>query len=206
MALTGLRDALAVPRLNRRTLLGVALAATAGFLVLILTRPAPTMQVLVAADDIPAGTPLDEGLVTTRAVSSARGLVESGSLGELVGWSLVVPLAAGEPLLPSLLEPPQVAEAGAVLSVVLEESHAALGRIGAGDEVDIYVTWQGSTGEPRTTELLAAGVYVVDAMTGDGSLAGGDQVQVLVAVDDALALDLTRAGRLGELDMVRKTP
>lgn len=192
-----------VPRIDRRTLIGVGLAAVAALLVLLLTRPSPTVSVLVAADDIPAGRPLDQADLTTRSVGSSEGLVEGSSIGELSAWTVVAPLRAGEPLLPSLLQPPQVTEAGNLIAVAIEESHAVLGHLGPGDRIDIYVTWPSRGGEPPLTELLAAGVYVAEVQADTGSSISGSMVNLVLAVDDELAPRMARASRSGALDLVR---
>ena len=51
---------LSVPSVDRRMMLGIGLAAAAALLVLAVTRPAPTVSVLVAGADLPAGTPLSQ--------------------------------------------------------------------------------------------------------------------------------------------------
>lgn len=201
MAIAGVR--VPMPRIDRRTLVGVGLAAVAALLVLLLTRPTPTVTVLVAADDIPAGRPLNEADLTTRSVASADGLVEGSSIGELSAWSVVAPLRAGEPLVPSLLQPPQITEAGNLIAVAIEESHAVLGRLAPGDRVDIYVTWPGGSGEPPLTELLAPDVYVAEVQTDDGTSISGSIVSLVLAVDDELAPRMARASRSGQLDLVR---
>lgn len=201
MAIAGVR--VSIPHVDRRTLIGAGLAAVAALLVLLLTRPTPTVSVLVAADDIPAGRPLDQADLTTRSVASSDGLVEGSSIGELSAWSVVAPLEAGEPLLPSLLQPPQVTEAGNLIAVAIEESHAVLGRLSLGDRIDIYVTWPARAGEPPITELLAAGVYVAEVQADTGSSISGSMVNLVLAVDDELAPQVARASRSGALDLVR---
>ena len=47
-----------IPRPDTRTLIGIGLAAVAALLVLWLTRPTPTIPVLVAGSDLPAATPI----------------------------------------------------------------------------------------------------------------------------------------------------
>lgn len=206
MAVADLYRAIPRVRLDRRTLVGLAAAATAALLVLLLTRPGPAVPVLVAADDIPAGLPLGEAGLETRMVRSAEGLVAGDALGDLSDWTLSVPLRAGEPLLPSLLRPPERQAAPDVMALALEESHAALGRIGSGDLVDLYVTWPPTVDQPPRTELLAAAVYVVEAQPGGSGLGGTPELALLVAVDDTLAGKLTAALRGGEIDLVRVGP
>lgn len=206
MALLSARRPLALVRLDRRTLLGVGLAALAASLVLVVTRPDPSVPVLVAGADLPAGVALGELPVGVRLVSSTEGLVQGDSLGELESWVLAVPLRAGEPLVASLLRPPVRLTAPDVMALALEESHAALGRIGPGDLVAVYVTWPGTGLEPPVTELLVEELYVVEVRAGGPGLGGRPTLELLVAVDRDLARSLAAALRGGELDLVRMGP
>ena len=189
------------PRPDTRTLLGIGLAAIAALLVLWLTRPAPTVPILVAGSDLPAGTPLSGLGLGVRHTADADGLVLGDSRGDLTDWVLVTPIAAGEPLLPSLLRPPETQSAPDLLALEIDESHAVLGRLSPGDRVDVYASTS-RPGEDAATHLIASSVYVVDAGTSDSSVNGG-RVQLLLAVDDQLAATLTSAMNAGDLDLVR---
>lgn len=195
-----LRD-FSIPRPNTRTLIGIGLAAVAALLVLWLTRPVPSVPILVAGSDLPAGRPLSELDIAVRNTADATGMVTGDSVGELAPWVLAEPLTAGEPLLPSLLRPPDVQTAPDLLAVELDQAHAVLGRIDPGDRVDVYAT-TARTAEAPTTELIASSVFVVDASV-EESTASSDQVQLLLAVDDELAATLTAAMNGGTLDLVR---
>lgn len=206
MAVVELRRARAVPRVDRRTAAGVVLAAAAALAVLVLTRPPTTVPTLVAAVDIPAGAPLAADDIAVRFVPSADGLVRGDGLGELAGWSLASPLAAGEPLLPSLLRAPARIARPDVIAVALPESQAVLGQLAGGDYVDIYATTRDTGTEPAATELLAADVYVVESRQDGGSLSGTAMVELLLAVDDELAGRLAAALHSAELDIVLTGP
>lgn len=190
-------------RFDKRTLTAVGLAALAAFIVLGLTRPDESVGVLIAADDIPAGAALDAGSVTSRQMATADGLIPGTSVGELEGWALASGVAAGEPLLASLLVDPSAAPRPSSLSISIPETHAALGSIVAGDAVDIYVTWPSTASEPRGTELLAAGVLVLEARQAENAVAGRRELELLLAVDDDLAPLIAGGHRIGDLDLVR---
>jgi len=192
---------LSVPRPDTRTLIGIGLAAAAALLVLWLTRPVATVPVLVAGSDLPAGTPLSALDLSVRQTTDADGLVVGDEPGELSDWVLVAPVAAGEPLLPSLLRPPEVQSAPDLLALEIDEAHAVLGRINPGDRIDVYASTS-RPGEAATTRLIASSVFVVDATVTESSVNGG-QVQLLLAVDDMLAATLTSAMNDGDLDLVR---
>jgi Flp pilus assembly protein CpaB len=192
---------ISIPRPDARTLVGIGLAAAAALLVLWLTRPAPTVPVLVAGSDLPAATPISELDLSVRHTADATGMVVGDSPGDLSDWVLAAPLAAGEPLLPSLLRPPEVQTAPNLLALEIDEAHAVLGRLDPGDRVDIYASTS-PLGAPTETRLIAHSVYVVDATVSDSSV-GSSQVQLLLAVDDELAATLTAAMNGDDLDLVR---
>ncbi len=192
---------ISIPTPDTRTLVGIGLAAVAALLVLWMTRPVPTTPILVAGADLPAGTPISELDLVVRYAQDATGMVTGDSPGELSNWVLVAPLAAGEPLLPSLLRPPEVQTAPDLLALDIARSHAVLGQIDPGDRVDIYASTS-QVGQPSETRLIAASVYVVDASVAESSV-NDDRVQLLLAVDDELAATLTAAMNGGDLDLVR---
>ncbi len=193
-----------LPSVDRRTLVGIALAALASVAVLVATRPAPTVPVLVATSDLAAGVPLAQLDVGVRDVADPTGLVVGDDIGELSGWVLARPVAAGEPIVPSLLRPPETVSASATMALSLEATHAVLGRLSPGDLVDVYVT-TGGPGEDKTTVRVATDVYLVDATLRPSSV-GGDRVDLVVAVDDPLAATLTSAAAAGTIDLVRVGP
>ncbi len=192
-------------RVDVQTLTGVALAAVAAALVLVITRPPHTVPVLVAARDVGAGQPLAASDVSVRRVDDPSGLVTGDALGGLVDWTLATSLAAGEPLLPSLLREPQRAAMPDLFGFSLDADHAVLGRISGGDAVDVYVTWPVAADATRITERIAEGVLVTETTTFEGAI-GGNRIELLVAVDADLAAVLTAALRGGEVDLVRVGP
>jgi len=194
-----------LPSVDRRTMLGIGLAAAAALLVLVVTRPAPTVSVLVAGADLPAGTPLSQLDVAVKSVPDATGFVAGNELGELSDWSLRIPISRGEPLVPSLLQSPHRVAAPDVMAFEVDASHAVLGRLSAGDLVDVYVTTGGGPGATPVTALVASRVFIVDATMADTSGAI-DRAELLVAVDTELAETLTSALHQGEIDLVQVGP
>ena len=170
-------------------------------LVLVVTQPPASVSVLVAGTDLPAGTPLSELEVEVRRVESAAGLVGGDELGELTDWVLASPIAAGEPLLPSLLRPVEALAAPATIAIQLDSAHAVLGQLGAGDRIDIFATTS-RPGIQAETMLIATSIYVLEARLTD-STAGPDRVELLLAVDRSTARALTTAMHAGEIDLVK---
>ena len=205
MALLARTRPLTLPRVDRRSIIGVLLAGAAAGLVLILTTPAATTPVLVAAADLPAGTPLGELDLDVRQVASSEGLVIGDSVGDLTDWVLRVPVSAGEPLVPSLLLPPQVLDAPEAFALTLDRSHAVQGKLAAGDYVDVIVTTAGAMDSAPVTETVASAVYILDVELGDDGF-DADRVGVLLAVDTDLAALLANARESGTIDLVRRAP
>ncbi len=192
---------LPLPAVAPRTLLGIGLAAVAAVLVLVVTQPPASVPVLVAGTDLPAGTPLSELEVEVRQVESSAGLVTGDELGELGDWVLASPIAAGEPLLPSLLRPVEALAAPDTIAIQLDSAHAVLGQLSAGDRVDVFATTS-RPGIPAETVLIATSIYVLEASVTDAT-AGPDRVELLLAVDRSTARALTTAMHAGEIDLVK---
>jgi len=205
MALLSRTQSAAVTWLDRRTLLGLLLAALSGIIVLTLTRPPALTPVLVAGGDINAGTPLGQVDLDVRRVSSADGLVAGDTIGDLADWTIRVPLSAGEPLLPSLLVPPAVASAPDALALSLDRAHAVQGQLVAGDTVDVLVTSAASLDSGAVTETVAAGVYILSVDLGDTGF-DADRVDVVLAVDGPTASLIANARETGTIDLLRVSP
>lgn len=195
---------ISLPAVDRRMIIGAVLAAIAALGVLQLTQPPERIPILVAGSELVAGRPLAELDVEVRYVESAVGLVMGDTLGDLGAWSLRVPLQEGEPLVASLLRPPELVASPNVIALSLDGAHAVLGRLTAGDRVDVYVTHDTFDSEP-TTRLLAASVYVVDATVSESNVNRG-RVNILLAVDGSLAAQIVSGSRTGAIDLVRLAP
>ncbi len=183
--------------LDVRLVVAAVLALVAGAVVHALTRPAPQIEVLFAEAALAPGVRLADLPIVTRHVSPMPGLVPAERATELAEHSLSQGLAAGDPLLTSLLVAPPTSRPD-VLALSLDPAHAVQGDLVAGDRIDIYVSRAGAT------ELLASDVVVIAAATGAGGL-GGSDTELLLAVDAALAHDLVEAVRTAELDVVRRS-
>jgi len=195
----------AIPSIDRRKVAGGILAAIAALGVLQVTKPPDRIPVLVAGAALEAGRPLSDLDIVVRHVATAEGMVVGDSVGDLADWSLRVPLAEGEPLVASLMQPPELVTSPNVIALSLAAENAVLGRLVAGDKVDVYVTSAADFDSEPTTELLARSVYIVEAVVSESSVDRG-RVNVLLAVDDELAARLAAASHDGEIDFVRVAP
>ncbi|MBT8249753.1 MAG: hypothetical protein KJN81_05785 [Acidimicrobiia bacterium] len=188
-------------RVDRRTWLGIALAATAALLTLSISKPAPTVDVIFAGEDLPAGVRLADLTLVTRQMPASFGMLNEQDLDAVGEWTLAEPIGQDEPILPSLLRAPALAENPDLFALAVDPSHAVLGRISAGDYVDVYVTWR----DDDITTRIAEGLYVVEARTDDDGFGDGE-VQMLLAVDRDSAERLTHAVRTGDVDIVKRAP
>lgn len=186
-------------RVDRRTWLGIALAATAALVTLSISKPAPTVDVVFAGEDLPAGVRLADLTLVTRPLPAPFGMLIEPDLDAVSEWTLAEPIRRDEPVLPSLLRAPALAENPDLFALAVDPSHAVLGRISAGDYVDVYVTWK----DDDITTRIAEGLYVVEARTDDDGFGDGE-VQMLLAVDRDRAELLTHAVRTGDVDIVKR--
>lgn len=196
---------ISLPSIDRRMIIGGILAAIAALGVLQLTKPPERVPILVAGADLAAGQPLSELDISVRYVESSAGLVVGDTVGELGEWALVSPIESGEPLLASLLQPPELISTPNVIALSLAAENAVLGRLTAGDKVDVYVTSASAFDADATTVLLASDVYVVEAVTSEATVNRG-RVNILLAVNDDLAAQLASASHTGDIDLVRVAP
>lgn len=178
-------------------MLGAALlAAVAALVVLAMTRPPDTTDVLVAVTPAAAGTRLGDAELTTRPVSDPAGLIPADELTSIADHVLAVDLDVGMPLVMSMLGSPEGAGVVDVVGLELRSDAAVHGVLVPGDSVDVYVT--SSPDQP-----VARSVTVVGVFTDRGSLGVGD-VGLLLAVDDELAPIVVGASDAGAIHLVRR--
>jgi Flp pilus assembly protein CpaB len=166
-----LRDRLTTVRravLRRRRLLAVlfTVGAVATALRATVPPPAPTVEVLVAAADLPAGAVLDAEDLTTRPLppDSVPDRVLT-DLADAAGAILAAPVRAGEPITDvRLVGPGLAASAPGTVAVPVRLSDAAqAGLLAVGDAIDLLAT----DPESRTTDIVASGVVVLAVPTPD---------------------------------------
>ncbi len=160
-----LRDRLTSVRravLRRRRTLAVlcTVAAVAAGVRAAAPPAAPTVEVLVAASDLPAGARLDTGDLGTIAL--APDAVPDGALretGDATGSILAAPVRAGEPVTDVRLVGPGLAEGapGTVAMPVRLSDAAQAGLLEVGDAIDLLAT----DPESRSTITVASGALVL---------------------------------------------
>jgi Flp pilus assembly protein CpaB len=175
---------------RRRRLIAAALAAAATLSALhTLAPPAPdTVEVLVAAHDLPSGTRLAEDDLVVRAFPSALAPPDAASAA--VGRVLAGPIGRGEVLTDVRVVGPGLALAqpgDTVLPVRLPDAGMAT-LLRAGDEIDLMATDPGtgaSTVVARDVTVLAT---PTDAPDGPAGGSGGALVVVAASATEAVGI------------------
>ena len=178
---------------RRRRLIAAALAA-AGTLVALRTLappPAETVDVLVAARDLPSGTRLTDDDVVVRAFPTD--LAPSGAATAALGRVLAAPIGRGEVLTDVRVVGPGLALAQAgetILPVRLPDAGMA-SLLRAGDEIDLVATDPGT----GSSTVVAHDVTVLATPTGvpDGPVGGSGGALVVVGATAADAVEITSA-------------
>ena len=183
-------------RIDLRFALAGLLAIIAAVVVMVLTRPVERVSVLVAAAPLPPGVPLADLQLADVLVEPIDGLIRSSEREITEQRMLAVAIEVGSPLLWSALAPDNL-PTGDVLALTLEPGNAVQGDLRAGDIVDIYVS------DDEGTRRVAESISVVDAALGNGGL-GGDDVAILLAVDQLVAETVIASQHAGVIDLVRR--
>jgi Flp pilus assembly protein CpaB len=168
-----------------------------------LRSSADQIQVAVAAASIPAGASLTESMLETVAITDAGdlapGLITGDEVSSLFGSVAARPLAAGEPIRHSDLRPTGTGSRLREFSIELDAAQAAGGRITARDLVDVIATVD------TRSFYVVAGVEVVSVTTADSAIGVGDDLLVVLALDDRTALEVSSAQAAGSIALVRST-
>ncbi len=183
-------------------------AACVGLVVMIVVahlRPPspPTIDVTVAAGDLPAGHVITDADLTTQVQS--RDVPASIPAGDLIGERLIVGVPSGYPIAPTMLSGPGLADAappGTVVTTVSLADPQILQFAGVGDRIDLYLP-PGDWGEAgQDAELLTSGALILAVPpppSGDSGLlatpsAPADTSVIVLAVSANDATVLTGAG------------
>jgi Flp pilus assembly protein CpaB len=161
-----------------------------------------TVNIAVAAGAMEAGTVLNETLLDSVEVGDvgelARGLLADDALTDLYGAVLARDLQAGEPIRRSDLRPAGSTLALREYSIEVEVGNAAGGSIQDSDIVDIIAVID------NQAFYAAAGLEVV-RVSGDDAGLGGDDLVIVLSVDDRTALEIESARASGSISVVRAT-
>lgn len=178
---------------RRRRLIAAALAATATLVALrtLAPPPATTVDVLVAARDLPSGTRLGEDDLVVRAFPAE--LAPPGAATAAVGRVLAAPISRGEVVTDVRVVGPGLAQAQpgeTVLPVRLPDAGMAT-LLRAGDEIDLVATDPGSG--DSTVVANDVTVLATPTDTPDGPAGGSGGALVVVGASTEEAIDISSA-------------
>jgi Flp pilus assembly protein CpaB len=184
--------------------LGLA-AATA--LQVLAPAPEPTVEVLVAAHDLTAGTTLTGTDVVAIRLPAGAGVAGSSSSAparaDLVGATVAVAVPAGMPLVGGVIAGGELAgPAGTVVTAVRLADDAVARLLAAGDHVDLLAApADGGGGTTVAGRALVMSVTVPDDGS-SGLLAGGGDTRATLVLavrpDEAAAV----AGAAGDATLI----
>jgi pilus assembly protein CpaB len=167
----------------------------------------PTVDVIVAADDIQVGARIDDHDIRM-AKFPASGLPSSvyTKRSQVLSRGVIIPIAKGEFILPSKLAPenagsglPSLIPPGMrAVSVRVNEIVSVAGFVGPGTRVDVLLTGTPAGGtESQTTTVLQNVAVIASGQRLERNAAGDPQstpvITLLVSPDDAERLTLASA-------------
>lgn len=162
------------------------------------------VALVVARNDLAVGDRIDpDDLATARldVPDFVRGRAYR-SPGDLVGATVLGPVARGELVQASAVRRGDEAPAGLQVSFPLEAAHALDGRLRPGESVDVLVTY--GQGESAVTNAVARGARVARIRTPGGVLADDRTVVVTLVVGSAEdAAAVAHAANAGAVTLVR---
>jgi Flp pilus assembly protein CpaB len=179
----------------------VAAALVGLFAAYARVESGPSQSFVVARQQLPAGTRLEASDLLLEPMDLPAGAQARafGRVADLVGTTLLAPLAKGE-----LVQASSVAATppgGAARVVSFPVDRARLGRLKQGERVDVVATY-GRGGDAYTAIVLREAL-VTEIDSGGSSLGDDGSTVITVAVDDpAEELAMAHALQLAKLTVV----
>lgn len=173
---------------RRRRLIAAALAAAATLVALrtLAPPPATTVDVLVAAHDLPSGTRLGEDDLVVRAFPSE--LAPPRAATAALGRVLAAPISRGEVVTDVRVVGPGLAQAQpgeTVLPVRLPDA-GMVTLLRAGDEIDLVATDPGTSDSTVVAHDVTVLATPTDAPDGPAGGSGGALVVVGASAEEAI--------------------
>lgn len=188
-----------------RALLGGLLVTTAAVGVFAASASSGDddgSPIVVAATDLRAGEVIERD-----DLSVARGTLPTGAAGfasvdDVIGRAALGPMARGELIQTGSVTPDRSLGASRrEVALTLPREQLAVGRLRAGDRVDVFVTQ-----EDRTAVVVQGAEVLQLVASEEGSLTTSREVELVVAVESGdLVTALVHALRTGEITVVRST-
>ena len=177
----------------------------------------PAVEVVVAAEDIPVGTKLEERNV--RMARFPQSVVPSGAftrMSQVNGRGVILPVTKGEFILPSKLAAPNagsglpslIPTGMRAVSVRVNDVVSVAGFVQPGSRVDVLATGSTSNGDRQTTTVLENVAVIAVGKSLERSTTGETQnapvITLLVSPDDAQRLAL--ASQEGRIQLALRNP
>ena len=184
---------------------GLIVVAISGY-VLVAKQAHAQSEVVVATQNLPAGTVLRlDDLQTTKLTAAAAivaKLIPGPEEASLVGRRLAAPVIAGLPL-------PQASVAGAgggpaAFTLAVGELHALAGELQPGDRVTVVATFTAANGT-SSARVIARGLVVLAVGQAPVGLdPASTTIPVTVALPEpTIATELALANNAGKIDLLR---
>lgn len=181
----------------------ITVAALSVFLAYQRAEQGPTTRVVVATQEIRVGAVIeaDDVQVVLAELPAGTGPTTFSTAAEVVGHVALGPIAAGEIVQAGAITADRSAAGANEVAITLPRAQIAVGRLKAGDRVDIFVTY-----DERTSSVVREATVVLIGTDRDRSLTSDRELSIVVAVPsgDAVAA-LVHALRTGEVTVVRST-
>ena len=190
---------------NVRTVFGLALFS--GSVIAgqqLVSAPAPSTLVWVAANEIAPGSTLSASDLTTVEADLPPEAMEQYALAStpVEGAYVARGIPAGQ-LVPLGSLSSEAPSASRQMTVPVQAEHAVGGDLRSGDLIDILVTLDAGRPSARTSVLVSE-AEVLGVVQAAGSFGSeGSPIGVTIAVSSADAPRLALALRTGEIDIVR---
>jgi Flp pilus assembly protein CpaB len=174
------------------------------FNLAVLRGNQATMEVVVAAGDIRAGTTLtmshfETAVVPADDLLSAR-FVAAAEIDDVVGQLTTRSIVAGEPVLGSDLLVVENRGGLRAMSVPIDQTQAVAGHLSRGDSVDVVLVADG------VATYIATAIEVLEVPNlEDSALGARSGYAPTLAVDATQALRIASALDVGEVHIVRST-
>lgn len=181
----------------------ITVAALSVFLAYQRAERGPTTRVVVARQEIRVGAVIepDDVQVALAELPASVGATAFRSPSAVVGHVALGPIAAGEIVQAAAITADRSPSDAHEIAITLPRAQIAVGRLRAGDRVDIFVTY-----DERTSSVVRNATVVLIGTDRDRSLTSDRDLSIVVAVPsgDAVAA-LVHALRTGEVTVVRST-
>jgi Flp pilus assembly protein CpaB len=181
----------------------MSLAAVGVFLAYSGANEAPSDALVVATRAIRVGDEItgDDVRVVRAELPGSTKETTFATTDDVLGRVALGPIDEGEIVQAGAVTADRPVDGGHEVALTLPREQLAVGRLKAGERVDVFVTY-----EERTTSVARGAEVVQIATSSDGSLTSDREVSVVVAVSSGeVVAAIVHALRTGDVTVVRST-